>query len=128
MMKEEETLLKEIENLYDKLQQNINGVYIGGCKISEPGSDYKLYAEELLKKVRKLHSSFHPAYLDESDIAALICTIGREVSSVDKLYQETIKPHTAKKKKAELDKAISNANKQIKLDLHRLLKNSSIIP
>lgn len=125
-MIEEETLLREIENLYDKLKQNKNGTYIGSCKIGEPGFCYKLYADELLKKVRKLYFSFHPDYLDESDIADFMHTIDKEVCYVDSLYQEVIKPNATKKKKAELDKAINKANNQIKLDLHSLLNKSAI--
>ena len=91
-MIEEETLLREIENLYDKLKQNKNGTYIGSfC--------YKLYADELLKKVRKLYFSFHPDYLDESDIADFMHTIDKEVCYVDSLYQEVIKPNATKKRK-----------------------------
>ena len=93
------TLLREIENLYDKLKQNKNGTYIGSRKIGEPGFCYKLYADELLKKVRKLYFSFHPDYLDESDIADFMHTIDKEVCYVDSLYQEVIKPNATKKRK-----------------------------
>ncbi len=129
---EEKELLKEIENLYGKLKQNINGVYVGNRKIGEPGFSYELYANELLKKVQELYSSCHPYYLDENDMAALIYTIGKEVSYVDSLHSETLKPNAPKKKKRELDGAIDKANSQIRSDLYRLfahienLKTSNI--
>lgn len=122
MEAQEQKLLIEIKGLYDKLQQNINGKYFGVTKIEEPGSGYKLHATKLLKKLQELYSSFHPDYLDESDIADFIHTIDREVSHVDYLYQETIKAKATRKKKLELEEAINKANNQIELDLYGLLK------
>lgn len=37
---QEQTLLKEIKSLYEKLEQNVRGEYRGSCKIGEPGFSY----------------------------------------------------------------------------------------
>lgn len=119
---QEQALLKEIKSLYDKLEQNVYGEYRGGCKIGEPGFSYQIYANELFKKVSELHKSFHPDYLDKSDIMALMHTIDKEVASVESYYQETLKSKSSLRKRNEVCGTINKANKQIKLDLFRLFR------
>lgn len=118
----EQTLLKEIKDLYGKLKDNINGEYRGGCKIGGPGFCYEIYVNDLLTKVQELYVTFHPDYLDESDFACLFHTIGKEVKYVEYLYNAAIKPNAAKKRERELCGAIEKANGQIKLDLCKLFQ------
>ena len=119
---QEQTLLKEIKSLYEKLEQNVRGEYRGSCKIGEPGFSYQIYANELLKKVSELHENFHPDYLDKSDISALMHTIDKEVAFVEYHYQEILKPNASRKKIDGVCAAIHKANKQIKLDLFGLFR------
>lgn len=119
---EERALLVEIKDLYDKLKQNMYGVYSAGTKIGGPGFAYELHAKEMSKKVHKLYFSFHPNYLDESNMADFMKTIDKEVSYVESLYLESLNPHATRKVKEKVCEAITKANKRIKSDLFNLFK------
>lgn len=118
----EYTLLKEIEELYHKLEQNVYGEYRDGYKIGEPGFGYDILVKRLFEKVLELHNSIQVDYLNISDIHALMVTINKEVASVEYIYQKAIKPNASSKCKEEVYYAINKANKQIQLDLKGLFK------
>lgn len=118
----EYTLLKEIKELYHKLEHNVYGEYRGGCKIGEPGFSYDILVKKLLEKVMELHNTIQVDYLNMSDIQALMVTINKEVAYVEYYYRKALKPNASKKCKEEVYCAINKANDQIKLDLYGLFK------
>ena len=118
----EEALLEEIRAINNKLEQNIHGEYRNQTKIGEPGFSYYIHAQELLNKVLELYNTYHPEYLNQSEIGDFMHTMDKEVAFVEYDYQESIKSRVSRKKKNEVCNAIIKANKQIKLDLFRLFQ------
>lgn len=114
---QEQSLLEEIKDLYHKLEDNVYGVYMGITKIGEPGFGYEGHVNELFKKVHKLYIDFHPDYLSEFDVKALMHTIDKEVKDVEYYYQTALKPKASRKQKEKVCAAIHKANEHIKLDL-----------
>lgn len=115
MNTEEQTLLKDIKTLYEKLLRNI-------YEERKPGFSYEIHAEQLFQKVLKLYNDFHPEYLSEHDVRDLMHTIDKEVAYVEMDYQLAIKPRATKKLKEKVCADINKANNQIKLDLFRLFE------
>ena len=117
----EQSLLKEIKELYKTLGDNIYGEYRGSTLIGHPGSFYEIHANELLKKVQELYAGFHPDYLPESDLRALMSTVlNKEVKDVAYCYEAALKSNVSQKKKDAVSRAIQKANSQIKSDLYSL--------
>lgn len=115
-------LLRDIKAAYTKLEQNYYGEFRGGTQIGEPGFCYTIHAQELYDKVLDLYHSYHPEFLNLSEIGDFKHTLVKEVAMVEYCYQESIKPKASQKKKDEVLSAINKANKQIKLDLFGLFK------
>ena len=117
----EQSLLIEIKKLYQTLEDNIYGEHHGDVPIGRPGSAYEIYANKLLQKVQELYINFHPDYLSDFDLRALMHTVlNKEVKDVTYCYEEALKPNVSQKKKDAVCKAIKKANSQIKLDLFSL--------
>lgn len=122
METKERALLEEIRAIYNKLEHNIHGEYRNLTKIGVPGFCYHIHAQELLNKVLELYSTYHPEYLNHSEIGDFMHTIDKEVAFVEYNYQESIKSGVSHKKKNGVCNAIIKANEQIKLDLFRLFQ------
>lgn len=123
MDNQEIELLKEIKSVYDSLLRNIDGEYRGICKIGESGFCYEIHANQLLQKVVELQNTFHPSYLNGSEISDLAHTVDKEVAYVEYRYQKALDSKASRKTKQEVCNAIKKANDQIRLDLFGLLKH-----
>lgn len=121
MEEKEKQLLKEIDELHDKLVSEPYGTYFpSGGKLPPSGYSYQNNAENLAKKVLQLYNDYHPEYIDANTIDSLFHTCEKEVNYVVSKSREANKSNAAQKRKTELTSEMHKATSQIELDAFSL--------
>lgn len=121
MEEKEKQLLKEIDELHDKLASEPYGtIFPNGGVLPPSGYSYQNNAETLSKKVLKLYNDYHPEYINEHAIDSLIHTCDKEVNYVVSKSREANKSNAAQKRKTELTSEMNKATSQIELDVFSL--------